>query len=74
MNLRLNDRLIFGVDSTNVGRPVSFFSDNNIAYLAGNTVIVEHLETKEQRFVHAYFDRYLRHETKSIYTKPLHIQ
>ncbi len=53
MDCRLRDRLIFGVDLSNVGNPVSFFNDNKIAYLAGNSVIVQNLETKKQRFVHA---------------------
>ena len=53
MNIELKERFIFGVDSSNVGCPVSFFNDNNIAYMAGNSVVIQNLITNSQRFVHS---------------------
>ena len=51
MRFELKERFIFGVDSSNVGCPVSFFDDANIAYLAGDSVIIQNIVTKKQRFV-----------------------
>jgi WD40 repeat protein len=56
MNCRLEQRFIFGVQETNVGCTVSFFDEHHIVYLAGNTVIVQDVVTKAQRFVYAKTD------------------
>ena len=53
MKVQLKERFIFGVDLPFVGNPISFLDELTAVYIAGGSVIVQNIITKEQRFVHA---------------------
>lgn len=58
MDYELKKRFTFGVDSTNVGKPVSFLNDDHIVYLAGGTIIVQNLQTNKQLHLENDFEKF----------------